>query len=148
MTPTHIMVGTDFSRGAEAALDAAVMLAERAGARVTLIHVHDPMVLLPAPGEGEKVSLDHLLHVEEDLRRTLERVRLDRLGSVKDAQVELVIRSSPSHAMAERAAELGVDLIVVATHGRTGLAHFFIGSVAERTVRLAPCPVLVVPVAD
>lgn len=145
MIPTHILVGTDFSEGSDAALDAALTLAKRFDARISVVHVHDPMVLLPAPGDGERASLDRLVNVERDLKAALGRLKEERLADVPGAEVELIVRSSPPQAMREHAERVGADLIVVSTHGRTGLKHLLIGSVAERTVRLARCPVLVVP---
>ncbi len=57
----------------------------------------------------------------------------------------LTVRGAPSHKIVEAARDKQVDLVVMGTHGRTGLQHLLIGSVAERVVRLAPCPVMVTP---
>jgi universal stress protein A len=55
-----------------------------------------------------------------------------------------VVSGAPATAICETAEKIGADLIVMGTHGRTGIAHVFLGSVAERTIRHAPCPVLTV----
>ena len=89
------------------------------------------------------VTATYLDDLETDaqqlLQASLERVQ--RAGLQGDA---LLVPGTPAQAIMDTAAEQGVDLILMGTHGRTGLTHVFLGSVAEHVVRQAPCPVLVI----
>jgi nucleotide-binding universal stress UspA family protein len=135
----HILVPTDFSQASELAVHAAAIVARQNGARVTLLHVlglpmlydEDLEQARPEARELEAAVHDHLDRVVEKL-----------LGDLPDVKTALLRDRSPAEAICQWALEQDVDLIVVATHGRTGLTHFLIGSVAERVVRHAPCPVL------
>lgn len=138
----RILVAHDFSADASAALDAAVGLASRLGAEIHVVFVYPPpMDLLATFGiEIPTVSLP-------ELRRSAA-VRLDQeLGKVKGAGLEGTWHfreGQPSDELVRAADELGIDLIVMGTRGRTGLSHALLGSVAERTLRRASCPVLTV----
>lgn len=138
----RIVVGTDFSSIAEHAVDHAVDLAEQIGASVTLVHAYElPAYSLPdgvvvaTPAVAKSITDAGLKGLAESVeRRKARSVALRpilRMGSVAD-ELNAV-------ADAEDA-----DLIVVGTHGRRGFSRFLIGSVAERTVRTATRPVLVV----
>ena len=72
----------------------------------------------------------------------MERLRDERLSGVPGVEFSIKQHPSAAEGICEAAVEAGADLIVLSTHGRTGLAHMLIGSVAERVVRHAPCPVL------
>ncbi|MCA9608059.1 MAG: universal stress protein [Myxococcales bacterium] len=140
---THILVPTDFSDASKLATDAAAMLAKRFGAKVTLIHVHDPDGLR-APAHMAYSPMRQA-DVESEVKAMVE----EKLGDLRDAgfpgvevTAELVEDESPAHAICAHAEQVGADLIVIATHGRTGLKHLLIGSVAERVVRHATMPVL------
>jgi nucleotide-binding universal stress UspA family protein len=121
----HIVVGSDFSELSAPAIDAAAEVARLFEARVTLMHVYD--VIPPVP-------------VLED---ELEKLRASRLDGVPSA-VKVLRDKSTVTALCEWADDHEVDLIALGTHGRTGAARLLLGSVAERTVRHAPCAVLVV----
>ncbi|MFO0761172.1 MAG: universal stress protein [Byssovorax sp.] len=141
-----ILVPTDFSPASSLALDAAAILAKQFGASITLLYVYDPSLLTPlfaVPGAGAIINtVDRSPEFEATAHADLERLRKERLAAVE--QVELRIHQHPNAAegICEMAGRLGSDLIVLSTHGRTGLSHMLIGSVAERVVRHAPCPVL------
>ena len=146
---TRILVPTDFSATADAALEYAFGLAERFGASVQLLHVlDDPFVyegMSPEAyiAEAPMIRSAMLKEAREKLRH--------RAGTREPhgASIEAeVLFGHGARTIAEYAAERGVDLIVMGTHGRTGIAHLVIGSVAERLVRTAPCPVLTVRHAD
>jgi universal stress protein A len=144
-TITRILVPTDFSETADAALAYAKGLAVRLGASVHLMHVFDdifatsayaPEVYAPLPDDvrertlrGIEAQLDERLPVP---------VRL-RLNGTTEIRTGLT-----ATAIVECAKERDIDLIVMGTHGRGGVAHLLLGSVAERVVRVAPCPVLTV----
>ncbi len=141
---THILVPTDFSQASELAIGAAVMLATQFGAKMTLVHVHDPDALRPPATLGWSPTQQKTL--DEEIRRSIEQgfddLRKERLASVKDVDTVIIEDSSAARGICDLADRLDVDLLVIATHGRTGLKHLLIGSVAERVVRHAPCPVL------
>jgi nucleotide-binding universal stress UspA family protein len=141
-----ILVPTDFSPASALALDAAALLATQFGAEISLLYVYDPSLLTPffaVPGAGSIINtVDRTPEFEATARGDLERLRKERLASID--KVELLVLQHPSAAegICETATKTGCDLIVLSTHGRTGLSHMLIGSVAERVVRHASCPVL------
>jgi len=139
---THILVPTDFSKSADDALAYALALAGQVGAVVRLVHVFDDPdtvalyseLYVPMPAEMRSEIL-------ADLRRQLA-ARATAAGRT-DVPAE-VLTGVPWQAIVEAAAQHKCDLIVMGTHGRHGMAHLLLGSVAERVVRTAACPVLVV----
>ena len=137
-----LLVATDFSDHAETALDTAIELARTFGARIHVVHAFD--VPLPFISPYEVAIPDAYLEAtqQEALRRLAacaERV------SVAGVAVESHLSEVPAGpAIARAAEELAADLIVMGTRGRTGLKHVVLGSVADRTLRLAPCSVLTV----
>jgi nucleotide-binding universal stress UspA family protein len=145
MTPiTRILVPTDFSPTADAALDYAFGLAERFGATLQLLHVlDDPFVF-------EGMSAEAYIAEAPMLRTAMlddAREKLRHRAGPREPRVQVeteVLFGHGARTIAEYAAERGVDLIVMGTHGRTGFAHLLLGSIAERLVRTAPCPVLTV----
>ena len=140
---THILVPTDFAPASDAALACARNLAEKYDARLSMLHVltnpeatgvWTPEVYVPASLEArERLAREARDRVESALTAE-ERTRTDvtiqiRIGSVATDILEF-------------AREQHVDLIVMGTHGRRGLSHLLLGSVAEQVLRSAPCPVL------
>jgi nucleotide-binding universal stress UspA family protein len=132
----HILAPTDFSDPSLQAITYAFELAQAFGAKLSLLHVIElpvyPMEVYPL-----------LEELEQDARTALARL----LPEAEDAHVDvshLVEIGLPYQKILQTAAAEKADLIVIATHGRTGLSHLVLGSVAERVVRLAPCPVLTV----
>ena len=135
-----ILIPTDFSEYSQHALKYAVALAERFKAKLYVVHVWEHAIVA-APTEtfpteiwveGEKAEKEKLSQLTQELR-------------TKGIDAEPVFMSGIAHTeIVEAAKELDVDLITLATHGRTGLSHLVFGSTAERIIRLAPCPVLVV----
>ena len=142
-----VLAPTDFSPGSRAALDQLDRLwPAGARGRVHLVHVLEPLGFAAPPAP---IWIDYNLAREDDARRRLERVsaRLrQRLGSA--VQVSLHVPTGVAHnEICRLAAKLRAELIVLGTHGRTGLTHVLLGSVAERVVRHARCPVLTAPLA-
>lgn len=134
----HILVPMDFSPDAERALDSAIGLAQQFQARMTLLHV----IYLP---EAADVNLGaYLKKVQSEMEQEMAacQKRAEDAGVAVDA---VVVHGVPSPKIVETAEDQRADLIVMGTHGRTGLQHLLIGSVAERVIRLAPCPVMVIP---
>ncbi len=139
----HILATTDLSPESFAAVQYAAHLAEGQGAKLTVLHVPQTTTLMFtdfAP-PVDLLSLDRT--IEAAARETLEHwVHRHVKGHTG---VRVVIRSGVTHeVVCDAAAEVGASLIVMATHGRRGLGHVILGSVTERVLRDAPCPVLVV----
>ena len=136
-----ILCPVDFSDCSEKAVTYAVALAERFAAQLHLLHVLDMRIyshLEPLAGSGWSVH-----DIEGDVVDDLEElVRPEDRGAI---DVDTVVRKgNPFVEIVTFAKDEGIDLIVIGTHGRTGLKHMLIGSVAERVVRRAPCPVLTI----
>jgi nucleotide-binding universal stress UspA family protein len=139
---TRILCAIDFSPTAERALEYAVFLAERFQADLIALHVFQ----LPASALPEGV-LEPLAELEQGLeQRLLERLQEFMAPRVPAGQrvTPLVAEGLPYHEIAEIARQRGADLLVMGTHGRTGLSHLLLGSVAERVVRSATMPVVTV----
>ncbi len=138
-----ILVATDFSEAASAGLTKAAELAREVSAKVTVCHVIDPSPLAPiVAGDSAKVSPEGDL--EEKIHEALTDVLSEHFAGVEQTKTALIVSPNPAEGICHYATKEQSDLIVLSTHGRTGLAHLLIGSVAERVVRHAPCPVLTV----
>lgn len=141
----HILVPTDFSATSDAALEHARALASAFGSELSLVHVfEDPLLSGAVTAEAfvpEAPEVRDALMKEAQTRLT-HRIRPDDRETLR-ATGE-IITGSPATAIADHAARVGADLIVMGTHGRGGVSHLLLGSVAERVVRMAPCPVLTV----
>ena len=136
-----ILVPTDFSEHSALALSYASDLAKRYSAAVTLLHVYP--VVNYAAAEG------FALYTPEQLAKLISQLSVQLKASEDQARSQGVTEIGSSmlqgdayHEILEQAA--GFDLVVMGTHGRTGLKHALMGSVAEKLVRTAPCPVLTV----
>jgi universal stress protein A len=139
----HILVATDFSQASHLALNAAGLLAQTLGAKVTLIHVFDAAPFAVASLPMQPIDLvGNARDLAERIEKGLNELRETLLKGVTEVDIKVVEHTSPAEGICESARQVGADLIVVSTHGRTGLSHLLIGSVAERVVRHAPCPVL------
>lgn len=134
----HILVPVDFSQDSEEAVRCAIGLAQQFQARLTLLHA----IYVPEAAEVNLAAYLDKIQSESDQLMAACRKRVEDAGVAVDS---LVVRGVPSHRITETAQEQQADLIVMGTHGRTGLRHMLIGSVAERVVRHASCPVMVVP---
>lgn len=131
-----VVVPVDFSEDSLAAVDTAIQVA-KSKAAVHVIHVLPELSPLE-PGEVWE-TIDAKSRTEH-----ASRAMQKRLGDPKYEGVQIkILFGDPGHAIARYAEDLNADLIVLPSHGRTGLAHLLIGSVAERVVRLAHCAVLV-----
>jgi nucleotide-binding universal stress UspA family protein len=130
-----IMFPTDFSHCGDEALHFATSLARDSGASLLIVHVEEPPV---AYGGGE-MYYGIPEPATEDLKKMLEAIK----PTDPDVAYEhRLITGDPSTAVARLAESEGVDLIIMGTHGRTGISRLLMGSVAEAVVRRAPCPVL------
>ena len=134
-----ILVPIDFSRISQKALDYAVPLAKQFGAKITVLHAIEPppysidLTYLPM-GDGFPIG---------PMKKELDALAKETIdpGLLKEVLVEI---GTAFEVITNVARDSKADLIVITTHGHTGLKHVFMGSTAERVVRHAPCPVLVV----
>lgn len=134
----HILVPVDFSEGTRQALEYSAGLGRMFSSRITLLHVMEP---LTPPPDGLVLSFEAYDHsLAEAARKSL-----GAMAAELDPEANIEMTSgNPWACIVERAQQGGIDLIVMPTHGRTALKHLLMGSVAERVVQHAPCPVLVV----
>jgi nucleotide-binding universal stress UspA family protein len=141
----RIVVGTDFSEGSDAAMATAFAFALANNAVVDLVHVLEPGVLFAPVSLGAMPLADGPALFEEIDRALAFRAdEAQRTGLVCHTDS---LQGFPPGEIVRHAKKTGADLIVIGTHGRTGIAHAILGSVAERIVQRAGCPVLVVPQA-
>ena len=138
----NILVPTDFSETAEIAVRYAKALAEAFGAKVHVLHVAtDPARFLPA--EAFATLPDLRVQLEADTRKRLDGILAD--AGTQKLDVHRAIRlGEPFVEIIGYARGNAIDLIVMGTHGRGPIKHLLLGSVAEKVVRKAPCPVLTV----
>lgn len=135
---------SDFSRASAAAFGKAVEMAKGNRAELWLVHVLSPVI--PMTGEGY-MSPKVYEQIEASARAQAKRELERRAAKAKRAgvRVRTLLMSGQTHEQINRAARrTRADLVVIGTHGRTGLAKLFLGSVAGRVVSTAPCPVLTV----
>ncbi len=136
----HILIPIDFSDSSQVAIDYAVTLRAHFPSNVTLLHVIEPFL-----GYGSEISI---IPADIDVdREDKSKARLKELAALFDGGVpakSVCLRGKPWHCICDWAADNDVDLIIMPTHGHSGLLHMWLGSVAERVVQKAPCPVLVV----
>ena len=131
----NILVATDFGPASDAALTYGRALAKQFGARLHLLHA--------AENDFLRATVTDPYVLRAAVARRLEQ-RLTAEDRERSAHVVLETSDHPAEAIIEYAKHARIDLIVMGTRGRTGVAHLLGGSVAERVVRTAPCPVLTV----
>jgi universal stress protein A len=136
-----IVVPTDFSDQSLTALDYAVGLADSYDAKLKVVFVNEPGLKI---SDMAWVGIDRRSMSEQqaaDARRSIEKLVLERVPLDVTADAEILYGEAVGKII-DYAADVNADLIVMATHGRTGVSHALLGSVAEQVVRKAPCPVL------
>lgn len=139
-----ILMPTDFSDTSEEAVEYARLLADKFGATLHLLHVVQDPYTQPWGAEAYGVSLPNLLQeMEQNARARLETVLSEAERTKFNVQMEVKV-GSPFVEIIRYATDKEIDLIVMGTHGRGAVAHMFLGSVAEKVVRKAACPVLTV----
>ncbi len=138
----RILVPIDFSENAASVLDWAAHLAQEHGSRILLLHVyHLPVEVQQL--EGAYLPPDFWSTVKNEAEQQLGRFAEDLRG--RGLEVEALVREGyPATVIVEEAESLEADLLVIGTHGLSGLKHMLLGSIAERVVQKAPCPVLTV----
>lgn len=140
-----ILCPTDFSEPSHCGLRMANEMAVQFGSEIILVNVHKPIPHLPRPRiEASETTFDVSIYekqVIEDAEHSLAELGKEILG--EGVKPRLIVRvGTPAEEILEVAKEEQVDAIIIASHGRTGLAKIVFGSVAQRVVRRATCPVL------
>jgi nucleotide-binding universal stress UspA family protein len=140
-TPRNILCATDFGPASKGAVAFSLALAKAFGGSVTLVNVYDAPIyagppMMPLNDAGPQI--------EKEARKELDQATAEAKTQL-DAVRGVLRRGRPWEEVIALAAEMRADLVVVGTHGRRGLPHAILGSVAERVVRLCPVPVLTVP---
>jgi universal stress protein A len=130
-----ILVPVDFSDCSKKALQYAIPFAKQFGAELDLLHVVEPYPAVPELGPLQTETLQDTRGELQDLCRMIGKAVRSRTS---------VRTGAPHLEIVQAAAELGADLIILSTHGHKGLTRMFLGSTAEKVVRHAPCPVLIV----
>lgn len=142
-TIRRILVPTDFSETADAALAYAKPLAAQFGATLHLVHVFSDPYVLPAYAPDVYAEVPAALR-DEALGQITDELKLRAGHSPGKRIVTATLTGLTARELVRYADEHDIDLIVMGTHGRQGVAHLLLGSVAEHMVRIAPCPVLTV----
>lgn len=139
----RILVATNFTATSTPAIEAAIQMAKANGAELVIAHAYQPPNRIQAESVGRGVYEEW----DENLRSGIEK-KLQVLVEIARRQLVLarllVVPGAPREALSRAAEENGVDLIVLGTGGRAGIARFFRASVASRVIAAAPCPVLTV----
>lgn len=144
MNVNTILVPTDFSADADKALSTATELATIFGAKIVVIHAyHVDIPMLSPMGGGYALPQGFYEGLRSQATAQIEEIAEKLVAEGIDA-TGIALHEPASIAIAEQAESLPADLIVMGTRGNTGLKHVVLGSVAERVVRTAPCPVLTV----
>lgn len=143
MTPARILVATDFGAASDAALSYACEFARAMGSSLYLLHVVDDIAArfidFPYTDLGDMQT-----SIESAARRQLDDIARADCVSGLDVHTAIVTSSAPARAIVSHATDEHIDLIAMGTHGHTPVVRMFLGAVADRVVRTAPCPVLTV----
>jgi nucleotide-binding universal stress UspA family protein len=143
----NILVATDFSEPSAVALDYGRDLARSYDATLHVVHVIEDLLALHGPEIGFAYA-DVERNIEAAVRRDLDAALSAVDRETLNARTVITRAPNVSHALTEYARNNAIDLIIVGTHGRGAIQRFLIGSVAERVMRTAPCPVLTVRVNE
>ena len=143
---SKICLTTDFSKNAEAALPFAASLARRFSSAILLVHVFDGNYLYDAAREADEDQFPNPAHWIDPIYHKLE-MRLKQLAADYSQRENIVftpvlLKGDTIDEIVKYIRGNGIDCLAIATHGRRGVSHLLHGSVAERLVRISPCPVL------
>jgi universal stress protein A len=140
----RILYASDFSKASGKALTSAINLAKANRAHLTVLHAYVPIVpLVPE----QYIASNTWDQVDTETRRWAERqvaLLADKARKAGVRASSLMVTGDPAQQIVRMARSKRADLIVMGTHGRRGLSKFFVGSVADRVVATAPCPVMTV----
>ena len=138
-----ILFPTDFSNGARAALDYALSLSCDYKARLILLYVIQDISIAEWYIPSSLSVTDLVEEMQKSASKEMERWAAEAAARVKDVE-KIIVRGVPFVEIIRTAKDRKADVIVIGTHGRTGIDHMLFGSTAEKVVRKAPCPVLTV----
>ena len=144
ITIANVLVPTDFGEPADAALLYARELAVRFNARLHLLHVADNLQICTFAEAYPDMAVRLQAELEKTAREQVDARLIDSDASGPRTAGAVITSSTPVATIVDYAKSNRIDLIVMGTHGRGPIGHFVMGSVAERVVRIAPCPVLTV----
>lgn len=148
-TIARILVPTDLSAFSEQVLDYALELAKPLGASIRLFHTavqpdyEVPYLVSPGMRGAAAAMIEKAAEVAEHIRAELEAICLRKYVFGVNIEYRMV-DGRPAEAIVEQAGEMHADLIIMGSHSRPGVRHLLLGSVAEKVLRTAPCPVLIV----
>lgn len=143
MKVNRILAPVDFSEVSQYSLDAAASLASQLGASVVILHSVEP-VYFAGTMFGPEINVPHLVEEQRRAAKSAMETMLKRMEKKGVRAVGMVETGVPQDVILKTAAAKKCDLIVMGTHGRSGVTHMLLGSVAEKIVRSATCPVLTV----
>jgi len=139
-TSDTYLVPLDFSRGSERALDYALALAREKKGKLVALHVVPAELIYPPTGG----RFDFYRLLERDARENFSRLAKRKKLKPEDCRLIVARGTNFAEVIARQARKMRVAMIIMGSHGRTGLQRLLLGSVAERTLRYAECPVLIV----
>ncbi|MEQ1910759.1 MAG: universal stress protein [Vicinamibacterales bacterium] len=139
-----ILVATDFGEASDAALSYGREMARAFGAALHVVHVADDVYVRLGGDAYVSVLPELQKDVEDAARKRLDDLLVDNDPTPIPVTKAVVTSSATATCIVQYARDHDINLIIVGTHGRAAVAHLFMGSVAERVVRTAPCPVLTV----
>ena len=138
-----ILFPTDFSNESRPAMELAVEMARKFGAHLTLLHVWTDPLYIGAAGNAYALAPEVLEQAQEEAEQALEKLRLEVAQAGVPVEA-LTLEGIAADVILAMAHSQSMGLIVMGTHGRSGLTRLLLGSVAERVLRAADCPVLTV----
>jgi nucleotide-binding universal stress UspA family protein len=141
-----ILFPTDFSQGARAAMDYALSLSRDYDAKLILLYVIQDISIAEWYIPSSISAADLVADMEKSAWKEMDKWAAEASAQVKSTE-KIVVRGVPFVEIIRTAREKDADMIVIGTHGRTGIDHMLFGSTAEKVVRKAPCPVLTVRIS-
>ena len=145
ITLKNVMVATDFSETAETALEYGRAFARTFGGTLHVVHVVESAFTRTTTGELAALNIDEILkEIRAASQKEIDKLVRDDDRRELHARAVITTANDAVGCLSTYATDEKIDIIIMGTHGRTALAHMLMGSVAEKVVRIAPCPVLTI----